>query len=363
MAVKKKQAKVRKQVIRTPIDAAPLDKGFEAFKAYVHWGCDKKDYAPIVKGYLKRTLSKEDNKRALTAPEYMFGGYSHVAAAIYWKDVLGFEMPENYPFERVIDTWMENLWQRTSSEIVSVDEKAVIRPVVKTIQQRMQEKVSLTILTDLDRVEDEWAEGKHTGYEMYNKMKEYDLKPGHVAFIRGYVERMRADYLDDEVEEYYPHLKKCEIKRRSEVIGGWIEDLNMFVSSAKAVKKPKVSKPRSAEKMVEKIKYKKQDDIYKIASVPPVMLIGAKCVFLFNTKTRHLRVLESDEGFTVSGSTIKNFNEEKSWQTILRKPEDVLKKLIGKSKVEANRTIKELTTKKTKANGRMNEETIILKTS
>jgi hypothetical protein len=62
---------------------------------------------------------------------------------------------------------------------------------------------------------------------------------------------------------------------------------------------------------------------------------------------------------TVKGTTLLNFDVEKSQQYTIRKPE-TLKKLIGSGKRVISAFIKALTTKPAPVNGRLGDDTIIM---
>jgi len=64
-------------------------------------------------------------------------------------------------------------------------------------------------------------------------------------------------------------------------------------------------------------------------------------------------------GFAVKGTSIVGFDEKKSYTKKLRKPKDVLKSMLGGIR-QINNALNSLKTKQAKANGRLNENTIIL---
>lgn len=83
---------------------------------------------------------------------------------------------------------------------------------------------------------------------------------------------------------------------------------------------------------------------------------------MYNTKQRKLTVLTSDEGFFVSGTTVKQFKQEDSYTTTLRKPSETIHAIVTKTEKQTAKVLDSLTTKKTTANGRINNDTLILKT-
>jgi hypothetical protein len=144
------------------------------------------------------------------------------------------------------------------------------------------------------------------------------------------------------------------------------------IESSKATRKTRKPKSKPAAKVVEKVKYKKTDDKYKLASVDPASIVGATTLWVFNTKTRKLgRYVASEidptgagregSGLSVKGTTITGFDEAQSIQKTLRKPDDTLKDFKAAGKVKLRKFMEELPTTETKLNGRLNPDTIILK--
>jgi hypothetical protein len=63
----------------------------------------------------------------------------------------------------------------------------------------------------------------------------------------------------------------------------------------------------------------------------------------------------------VKGTTIQDFDEDLSLQKTLRKPKEQITNWTGKAKTKFSKSFDELTTTGIKMNGRINENTIILK--
>ena len=86
---------------------------------------------------------------------------------------------------------------------------------------------------------------------------------------------------------------------------------------------------------------------------------------MFNTKTRKIGkyVAEDNTEFTVKGTTLQFFDESKSVQKTLRKPDEQLKEFNKAGKVVLRKFLDNITAVETKMNGRLNEHTILLKVS
>ena len=63
----------------------------------------------------------------------------------------------------------------------------------------------------------------------------------------------------------------------------------------------------------------------------------------------------------VKGTTIQDYDPDKSIQKTLRKPKEQISNWTGKAKTKFAKSFSELTTTGIKLNGRINDKTIILK--
>jgi hypothetical protein len=142
-----------------------------------------------------------------------------------------------------------------------------------------------------------------------------------------------------------------------------LADLDRLQSAAKATRKLRVKQPKAADKQVAKLKYKKEDNDYKIVSVAPLSVIGSHRLFTFNAKTRVITefVTSSAKGFEVSGTTLKNIDTSLSRSTRLRKPDAFIPIVLSKTTKQIDNEWKSLTTKTTVPNGRMSVDTVLLK--
>ena len=165
-----------------------------------------------------------------------------------------------------------------------------------------------------------------------------------------------------QLREAYEHMTKKQIQQRIALIEGIINDCKSIVSNKRKsiVKKPRKTKPKSADKLVSKIKYQKEDTALKIVSIDPAKIIGAHELWVFNTKVNVLAHYVSDEGLGVKGTTLQNVKDT-SKQKKLRKPADTLPSITGSTSKAAERAFDALKTKEANPNGRINEYCIILR--
>lgn len=146
-----------------------------------------------------------------------------------------------------------------------------------------------------------------------------------------------------------------------------LNQLGAYLGNKKAIKKSEKKfgskiKAKRIENQVSNVNFKLQDNQYKIASINPVAIIGAMTLLTFNTQTRKMSVYvaNSEEGLNIKGTTLSNFNEEKSFQKIIKRPESLKSYQEGNiRRVEV--MLNDIKAKAAQVNGRLNEHTILLK--
>jgi hypothetical protein len=124
---------------------------------------------------------------------------------------------------------------------------------------------------------------------------------------------------------------------------------------ATPVKIARIKKPQSKEKQVEKLKLNPKSPIDK------EQIINSKVVILFDETARKVRLYVSDDGIKVKGSTLLNFDPDKSYVKTIRKPEEFLTKVKTFTKVQLLKDIEAIKCKPSRANGRVNEALSLLK--
>jgi hypothetical protein len=142
-----------------------------------------------------------------------------------------------------------------------------------------------------------------------------------------------------------------------------LEAVEQYRTVKKAVKKARVKKAPSKEKIVAKLKYSKENKELKIVSVNPVEIIGASELWIYNSKTRKLGkyVAASYQTLNIKGTSIINFDADKSTCKTLRKPADQLKEFARAGKVQLRKFLEEIRATDTKMNGRINADILLLK--
>jgi hypothetical protein len=207
-------------------------------------------------------------------------------------------------------------------------------------------------------------------FKMLNLLKGKEVKAAHARIIKAFyskdlaeLEELASGNADEQLKEGYSHRSRKQIKNLIAFYQEIMSACDMLAQEAKVNRAPRKTKAVPKEKLIAKLKYMKSNEPLKLVSINPTDIIGSKELWVFNTKTRKLGKYIAAE-FTdlgVKGTTITGFNEHTSVQKTLRKPEEKLKEFKAAGKVQLRKFLDDINATDTKMNGRINEETILLK--
>ena len=241
-----------------------------------------------------------------------------------------------------------------------------------SIQERVKEaamKMTVEIEDAIESFQTDPEAFDPKAFKLLNLLRGRQVKAAHARIIkelysRNYNELVEAATTKDEqLKEAYAHLSKANLKKITLFYNEILSACDMLAQEAKINKKPRAKKPTDKSKIVAKMKYLKQDDKLKIVSINPQDIIGAKELWVFNVKTRKLGKYVTTEfsELNVKGTTITGFDEIKSVAKTLRKPEEQLKEFKAAGKVVLRKFLEDIKAVDIKLNGRLNEDTVLLK--
>jgi len=252
----------------------------------------------------------------------------------------------------------------------SIEEKNSI-PVV-SIQERLKEAAA-RMTEEIDYALDSFSRDPESfepkAFKVLNLLKGKQAKAAHARLIKDFYIRSHDEVIeasvgkDEQLKEGYSHLSKKQLKKLIDFYTEVVSACDMLMQEAKINKKPRAKKSVPAEKVVSKLKYLKSDEPSKLVSINPVDIIGAKELWVYNIKTRKLGkyVAEEYRELSIKGTSIIGFSESNSMQKTLRKPEEQLKEFKAAGKVQLRKFLEDIKAVDIKLNGRINEDTILLK--
>lgn len=206
-------------------------------------------------------------------------------------------------------------------------------------------------------------------------LTERSIMTQHVGHITEVWTKRKAEYEavqagDKTLVEGYSQYTKMGMRNLIKWCDAVLAGLASYSTVKKASKAPRKKKAVPVEKQVAKVKYLKTwtDETLKLelTSVHPAKLVGASECFVYDTAKRRLThyIADSHAGsLGVRGTTLIGFDATKSLTRTLRKPGVTLPALMKAGKPAARKVFAELTTVGTQPNGRINENTVILRVS
>lgn len=168
---------------------------------------------------------------------------------------------------------------------------------------------------------------------------------------------------DDQLTEGYSNFSPFQLRKFKEFVNGIISDCTQQVVRAKAERAPRKRKEKPAAVLVARMKYLKEhkEGTVDLKSINPANIIGANELWVYSPENRRVYVYRGLDGgkLSVRGTTITNFDTSNSETRMLRKPEEFFKNLQIAKRVLSNK-FKDLTTKPSIPNGRINDKMILL---
>jgi hypothetical protein len=261
-------------------------------------------------------------------------------------------------------------------EIADVMQEEVEEPEVKvetgpviTIQDRIREKVSECVGELEGQIDELVITAFKANVSPYAIMHTLDIKGIHAnRVIDAFkIKRQEFDVVmntdDKEVKEGYSNFKKTELKKLVAYCDQVIMDGLKIAGAATKSRKPRKRKEKTPDQLVEKMKLCVEFAELNLKSVKPREIIGAMALWVYNTKTRKLGCYHAEDagGFSVKGTSLTNFNETKSVQKKLRKPEVTLPEVLNGGKVYLRSAMENIRAVESALTGRINEDTILVR--
>lgn len=165
----------------------------------------------------------------------------------------------------------------------------------------------------------------------------------------------------EDASEYYSSM---EMQRLKDAYAYVSTSCSNLLDNKRATRKPRKRKATPATKKVANLQFKQTDDDYQLTSISPEDVVGVVALVAFNVKHRSLTVYIAKDGevLDVNGTTIKNYDEEKSFGKTLRKPKEHLPALKRAHSVKRLMTIADnIRTKSCNPRSRTNKDTVLLK--
>ena len=345
------------------------DKKLSSALNFYNYYLDRDDYLPIIHDYM---VVEGYDKKDLSLIKHVPKTAGEVSITGKLCRMFNQGAPNYYDYRKLVKGNINQLLNFAESAKAAKIEKPVDTNPKPNVHEIIKEKVRTTVLCELEGMLDEWTNDTKASVKKFPiamVLRGENIPVSATSSIKDWLTKQRDEYKEaydktcPQMVEGYSYLSKPALRNRIKALDELLNELVLYKSSKSAARKPRVKKPKSAIKQVQRLKYLNESKDHAIVSCDPTRIIGANTFFAFNTKYRRLTVFKARnrDGFTVTGSTIKDFDEDTSFAITLRKPNDYLPILASKTERQIEKALKELKTKRKSANGRINQDTILIR--
>ena len=332
---------------------------------------NKKQSAETVQVYCTRILNFNKNQIAnlKKLPDWKYRMKTYQAIAMQNAGWTG------YPLDERLESINEHLWamEKEGAKIKKeLDKKPKVVPISPA--ERMRRKVMQTMYHSWDTmVIDKWMDGifdkKEVIFPTYSLLQMHSIKGAGINIFREIVQNEYDVISDayhkkcDQAVEAYSHIKKGDLRKMLNTMDGIFEDIDRMKQNSKVTRIPRAKKPKASDKQIEKLKFMPENVDAKLVSINPILIPGKHKLYIYNCKNKKLieYVTTATSGFEISGTSIKNFDKEDSKQATLRKPDEILPMILGKTEKQIEKIWNTLTTKIDNPTGRVNADCILMR--
>jgi hypothetical protein len=322
---------------------------------------DRKDALAYVRAWMKKNDAKRVPKWDRIDANVFVPTYGWVARMLTQGSTFPTDIMER--FRSHLDFCMDSAEPEAAP--------AAAEPVAnnkKSIQEAMAEKQA-EFLGDIEGEIDAIMDNdyKDTGFSLYkycqgnNTARQY--MSAVMALARRRIQELEQIGADEQITQAFNHLNRRQVKFMISFYQTLIEDADKYENFKKANRRPRAKKQKPAGEQVAKMKYLKNHAELGLESVMAATIIGANQLWVYNIKNKKLGVYHAmgPAGFTVKGTSLQGYDPEQSVQRTLRKPAEVLPRVLTSGKIALRRILTDLSTTETALNGRINEDTILLR--
>jgi hypothetical protein len=332
---------------------------------WYNYNTDTKDHRQFLEEYLELNRTPKNRKSAILAVEDW--RITTVIGATARMQTMGLDLGAQRMkgFTKRLDE-LERLGKTRLEERKAQQNKPVI-----DLQARVR-AVAANYIAELEEKIDEFTEAgctNKTEFVPYDFYRAKDMKPIYSQHIIDHYTPLSNELQeavnskDPDLLEAYRLYSKKQLKNFSAFVDTIIEDAKKLASNKRKAKTPRKKREKSTDQILKRLKYQKEEPSLKISSISPDKILGASEIWLFNTKYNVLQhyVAIDRGGITVKGTTLQNFDEKTSFCKKIRKPEEVLSKIVSGGPKAVIKLFEAIKTKQSPCNGRVNEATVILR--
>lgn len=318
--------------------------------------CDKGE----ARDYLKTWLKATNRQQALKLLPRVSDTWLPLTACWLARIITNNpQHPNAEEFSHKIDAHLKESLKHLSEE--KVETPTADKP---SIQDRIKDKIA-DIIGDVEEMIDLGVE-----FSLYDHMKKNEIAAMYATKIADYYRPIETEMRMAMIPkgqagsiDGYENWTKAELRARAEFYGKIVSDAERYGDVAKKVRAPRKPRAISMDKLLKHLRYQKESNEFKLASVSPESIVGAQELWTFNTKYKVVTVFRALDrgGLTVKRSSIAGYDEKNSISKGAgRSAEKVVDKIKDGGKIVLRKLMDELKSDKP-LQERINENTILVR--
>ena len=235
------------------------------------------------------------------------------------------------------------------------------------VAERVRVSPDSYFVAEVDAQIDEFVRNKCSSeWSMYDTLKSSSTPSPIANRVAAHFSRLRdelaeaVDGGDDQLREAYRTYSKKQLRAFREFVDKIVTECQTWSGNTKKARAPRKKRVKTADQLTKRVKYLREHSGLKLVSVAPTSIVGARVLWTYNVKTKALARYEWAEGeFEVRGSTLTGYAV--AGQKRLRKPESMLPSVSTGGPKAADKAFLDIKTKMSQPNGRLNDQTILLR--
>jgi hypothetical protein len=279
------------------------------------------------------------------------------------------------------DEHKSRIWEKVAEQVIKKvvlidDDDSALEPVVKVVKKPLI--ASVFVVSEVNDEIENLINGEDTR-NISQILMPYRMSDKHYLDCVEKIEPILSEFAEltevrrlpkgqltdgqEQLLEGYAHLTSMKsVKDIVKLLESYISDLKKSYVS-KQVAKVRKKKPKDKSKLVQNLKFLKDDTALGITSVEPINLLNCSEVWTFDTKTRKISKFFSpvSGSITVKGASLVGFDENFSNSRLLRKPETQVKEFTELAKKDLTKWYSSIKSKSGPVRSRLTPTTLILK--
>jgi hypothetical protein len=239
---------------------------------FYNYYLDRDDYLPIIHDYM---VVEGYDKKDLSLIKHVPKTAGEVSITGKLCRMFNQGAPNYYDYRKLVKSNINQLLKFAESAKAAKVEKPVDTKPKPNVHEIMKEKVRTTVLCELEGMLDEWTNDTKASVKKFPiamVLRGENIPVSATGSVKDWLTKQRDEYKEaydktcPQMVEGYSYLGKPALRNRIKALDELLNELVLYKSSKSAARKPRVKKPKSAIKQVQRLKYLSESKDHAIVS-------------------------------------------------------------------------------------------------